>query len=135
VLIAVSTPRIQSSKVLLSVAPRHGGQECKFEPSSMTPAISSAKAEKRTFEQPAGRCTGIIVDAPKLNHAFASSRTLAAAVPRVGIEELIEISEAKDSKLLFVPIACRSQCFEVAYDLCARLRIQLAAPGRPQNTI
>jgi hypothetical protein len=133
VLIAVSTPRIQSSKVLLSVAPRHGGQEMQIRAKS--PAISSAKAEKRTFEQSAGRCTGIIVDAPKLNHAFASSRTLAAAVPRVGIEELIEISEAKDSQLLFVPIPCRSQCFEVAYDLCARLRIQLAAPGRPQNTI
>jgi hypothetical protein len=49
VLIAVSTPRIQSSKVLLSVAPRHGGQEMQIRAKS--PAISSANAEKRTFEQ------------------------------------------------------------------------------------
>ena len=71
----------------------------------------------------------------KLNHAFASSRTLAAAVPGVRIEELFEIGETKGRQLLFVPIPCGSQCFEIAYDLCARLRIQIAAPGLPQNTI
>ena len=63
------------------------------------------------------------------------SRNLAAAVPRVGIEELIEVGETKGRQLLFIPIPCRSQGFEIARDLCPRLRVQIAAPGRPQNTI
>jgi hypothetical protein len=71
----------------------------------------------------------------KLNHALASARALAPAVPGIRIEELFEIGEAKGRQLLFVPIPCGSQCFEIAYDLCARLRIQIAAPGLPQNTI
>jgi hypothetical protein len=63
------------------------------------------------------------------------SHALTAAVPGVRIEELFEIGEAKGSQLLFVPIPCGSQRFKIAYDLCARLRIQIAAPGLPQNTI
>src|SRR6186713_2670719 len=75
---------------------------------------------------------GDYVDATQ---ALTSSRALAAAVPRVRIEELFEIGEAKGRQLLFVPIARGSQSFEIAYDLCARLRIQITAPGLPQNTI
>jgi hypothetical protein len=60
---------------------------------------------------------------------------LAAAVSRIRIEELFEISEAKRRELLFVPIPGRPQCFKIAYDLCARLRIQIAVTGRSQNTI
>ena len=75
---------------------------------------------------------GDYVDATQ---ALTSSRALAAAVPRVRIEELFEIGESKGRQLLFVPIARGSQSFEIAYDLCARLRIQITAPGLPQNTI
>ena len=99
----------------------------------MTP--STRQPEEHAFEQAADCYTGAHADAPKIIRAFASSRTLAAAVPRVRIEELIEIREAEGRQLLFVPIPCRSQCFEIAHDLCTRLRVQIAAPGRPQNTI
>jgi hypothetical protein len=60
---------------------------------------------------------------------------LAAAVPRIWIEELIEIREAKGLQLLFVAISRGFQCLEITYDLCTGLRIQFAAPGRPQNAI
>jgi hypothetical protein len=53
----------------------------------------------------------------KLNHALASVRALAPAVPGIRIEELFEIGEAKGRQLLFVPIACGSHCFKIAYDL------------------
>jgi len=67
--------------------------------------------------------------------AIASLRTSAAAVPGIWIEELFEIREAEGRQLLLVPIACRFQCFEIAYDLCTRYRVQIAAAGRHQNTI
>jgi len=85
----------------------------------------------RTIGQPLYRCLSLM----RRDHAFASSRALATAVTRVRIEELFEIGEAKGSQLLFVPIARGSQSFEIADDLCARLRVQIAAPGLPQNTI
>jgi hypothetical protein len=55
-MIAISTPRIQSSKFLLSVAPRHGGQDMHIR------AIiydASQHVEQHTFEQSAGRWTGV----------------------------------------------------------------------------
>jgi hypothetical protein len=58
-MIAVSTPRIQRSKSCFPGRRVTVGKTCKYEPSSTTPAISSAKAEGHTFEQSASRCTGV----------------------------------------------------------------------------
>jgi hypothetical protein len=57
-MIAISTPRIQSSKFLLSVAARHGGQDMHIR------AIiydASQHVEQHTFEQSAGRCRCLLL--------------------------------------------------------------------------
>ena len=116
-MIAVSTRVFTVANPALR-APRHGMQ-------AHAKSSHHALAIRRVAQV-------VIVDATQ---ALTSSRALAAAVPRVRIEELFEIGEPKGRQLLFVPIARGSQSFEIAYDLCARLRIQITAPGLPQNTI
>jgi hypothetical protein len=50
------------------------------------------------------------------------------------MKELVEISETKDSQLFVVRVPCRFQGLEIANNPSARVRVQIAAPGRAQNT-
>lgn len=138
--LSLSSPNHQTNNSWLFVAPPDGGRDMQIRGDVHPPQTQGTKALPSPIR---GLTTGCHFQQTRpslpmppgpIVHSLWSRR-LAAAVTGVRIEELFEICEAKGRELLFVPIPCRLQGFEIAHNPCARWRVQIAVSGRPQNAI